>query len=210
MQNGPKKDSSDLYSTMVAGVFILALVGVWSFPKMEFFRLVNPLHGPYLDGFFKAITYLGDGWCSITIGMLLILTGKRSIGIKVLVAYAISGALAQLLKKFIAMPRPRAIIPDSAYPHFLPGYTLDGWNAFPSGHTASVFALTAILAWSSPVQANRAMLAIAAILTGYSRIYLGQHFPDDVLSGALLGLFTAYVVFRFQDRLAGRNSRSIG
>ena len=199
MQQAPKSTGKDLYVTIVAGVFILALVGLWSFPKTECFRVVNPVHTPFLDVFFKTITFLGDGWCSIIIGVLLISAGKRSLGSKVLVGYAVSGLLAQLLKRFVSMPRPRAIIPDSAYPHFIPDYTLNAWNSFPSGHTASVFALTAILAWSSPVPARRGMLAVAAIMTGYSRIYLGQHFPDDVLSGALLGLFTAYGVMKWSE-----------
>jgi len=205
MHQEPKSPGKDLYVTIVTGVFILTLVGLWSFPKTEFFRFVNPFHNPVLDGFFKTITFLGDGWFSIILGVVLLMSGKRSLGSMILTGYALSGLIAQTLKRFVSMPRPRAIIPDSAYPYFMPDYTLKAWNSFPSGHTASVFALTAILAWSGPKPARRLVLAVAAILTGYSRIYLGQHFPDDVLSGALLGLFTAYAVMILADRFPSRN-----
>jgi membrane-associated phospholipid phosphatase len=200
MQKGPQTSSGDLYTTTVAGVFIIALIGLWSFPKTEYFLIVNPVHNEFLDGFFKTITYLGDGWFSIIIGLMLLLTGKKPLGSMILAGYALSGLLAQTLKRFVSMPRPRAIIPDSAYRHFISDYTLNAWNSFPSGHTASVFTLTALLAWNGSVPARKFTLAVAAILTGYSRIYLGQHFPDDVLSGALLGLFSAYGIMMLKDK----------
>jgi membrane-associated phospholipid phosphatase len=205
MQKGSQTSSRDLYTVTVAGVFIIALIGLWSFPKTEFFRIVNPVHNDFLDGFFKTITYLGDGWVSIIVGLVLLLTGKKPLGSMVLAGFALSGLLSQLLKSFVSMPRPRAIIPDSAYPHFIADYTLNAWNSFPSGHTASVFSLTALLAWNSSIPPRKFTLAVAAILTGYSRIYLGQHFPDDVLSGALLGLFSAYGIMILNDRFELRN-----
>jgi len=189
-----------LYSVTISGSFILGLLLLWIFPKPELFIMMNSFHTPFLDGFFKMITFLGDGWFSIIVGAWLIFTGKRILGSKVLIVYAVSGIFAQLCKSFIIMPRPRAIIPENIFPHYIPGYTLNAWNSFPSGHTASVFALTAILAWSSPVRPLRFILAVAAILTGFSRIYLGQHFLDDVLSGAFLGVLTAYGVMTFTDR----------
>jgi membrane-associated phospholipid phosphatase len=200
MQKGKQRNAPICpYSATVAGFLILGLILIWAVPKTELFIRINALHSPFLDGFFKTITYLGDGWFSIVAGLLLILVKRKELGSMVLASYAISGLLAQLLKRYVTMPRPMAVIPGSTYPHFIPDYTLNAWNSFPSGHSASVFALTALLAWNSPVPQKRFLLAVAALLTGYSRIYLGNHFLDDVVSGALLGLLTSCGVMLFRN-----------
>lgn len=192
--------ANDTYSVVVIAALALGITALWVNGKVGAFLFFNPFHGSVSDTFFKAVTFLGDGWFSIIVGVALIIFKEKDRGAQVLLGYAVSGILAQLIKKLVQAPRPMAIIPETTYTHFIPGYTLNAWNSFPSGHTASAFCFTAILAWTSWSNTFKFWLAIIALLVGYSRVYLGQHFPDDVISGALLGLFTAYAVSVFQPR----------
>jgi membrane-associated phospholipid phosphatase len=68
-------------------------------------------------------------------------------------------------------------------------------NSFPSGHATSVFALATILALNTSDKRFSILYLITAIITGYSRIYLGQHFLADVTAGALIGTLSGLIVY---------------
>jgi membrane-associated phospholipid phosphatase len=68
-------------------------------------------------------------------------------------------------------------------------------NSFPSGHTTSVFALAVLLALNTNDKRISLIYLVTAIITGYSRIYLGQHFLADVVTGALIGMLSALLVY---------------
>ncbi len=68
-------------------------------------------------------------------------------------------------------------------------------SSFPSGHTTSVFALAVLLALNTSDKRISLIYLITAVITGYSRIYLGQHFLADVTTGALIGTLSALVVY---------------
>ncbi len=72
------------------------------------------------------------------------------------------------------------------------------FNSFPSGHTAVSFALAAVLSKRFP--RLMAPLYIVATLVGASRVYLGSHYPSDVVAGALLGLAIGWLVDNLKDR----------
>jgi undecaprenyl-diphosphatase len=63
-----------------------------------------------------------------------------------------------------------------------------GYSSFPSGHTASAFAMATIFALYLKRNYLSISLLLTAFLIGYSRIYLGHHFLVDVLVGAIIGI----------------------
>src|SRR5690606_11925214 len=76
--------------------------------------------------------------------------------------------------------------------HMIPGYAVHWHNAFPSGHTTTAFSLALVLLYvlirlGRTEQIWQYCLFATALLVGYSRIYLAQHFFGDVLAGAFLG-----------------------
>jgi membrane-associated phospholipid phosphatase len=163
-------------------------------PKEIFFGL-NSIHTLYLDTFFQNYTLLGDGVFSIAIFLILLLAERAALAMQVITGYLFSGIVSQILKHAFHAPRPHAIISNAEYPYFIDGVTNTGMTSFPSGHTTSVFALATLLALNTSDKRFSLIYLITAIITGYSRIYLGQHFLADVLAGALTGTLSALMVY---------------
>jgi membrane-associated phospholipid phosphatase len=89
--------------------------------------------------------------------------------------------LSLLLRQWIGRDRPPLVYPD---PRPLVGVPLSG--AFPSGHASTAFAAATVIAWASRRLAVPAYLL--ATLVAWSRVYVGVHWPLDVIGGALLGV----------------------
>ncbi|WP_315820171.1 phosphatase PAP2 family protein [Paraflavitalea speifideaquila] len=148
-----------------------------------------------MDNFFTWFTLLGDGVVAfLLLGWFLI---RRSYlqGIHILAAFISSGIVAQVIKQFSHMPRPRVYLQAGQYQHFIEGITRGGWSSFPSGHTATAFALATILALHSRNKWAGLLYLLLAISVGYSRIYLGHHFLEDVLAGSIIGVGCAGWVY---------------
>lgn len=165
------------------------------FPNKDLFFKLNNFHTLYLDIFFQNYTLLGDGVFSIAIFLILLLADKITLAMQIITGYLFSGIVSQVIKHLVHAPRPHALITNAEYPNFIEGVTLSGMNSFPSGHTTSVFALAVLLALNTRNKRISLIYLITAIITGYSRIYLGQHFLADVATGALIGTLSGLVVY---------------
>ncbi len=145
-------------------------------------------------------TWLGNGLTAIIIIILVFFRRVRN-GFYLLLTWAVSGILVQLLKNLVfpGHLRPVKYLGEMGmYLRTIPGIHLYSYHSFPSGHTATAFAIWFGLAFICRSLPLKITLFILAVLVGYSRIYLGQHFPEDVLGGAVLGglavmIFTRYV-----------------
>ncbi len=139
-----------------------------------------------LDPFFKTITHLGDGgifWIVLTLFFLCFKKTRRA-GVYSALALIGSGVLNNMiLKPLVARVRPYEVID---------GLTLIVAKAtdysFPSGHTAASFASAA--AMFRPLKKPYGLLLlILAALIAFSRIYVGIHYPTDILGGLVSGIF---------------------
>jgi membrane-associated phospholipid phosphatase len=171
------------------------------FSSKEIFFGLNSIHNLYLDTFFQNYTLLGDGVFSIAIFLILLLAERAALAMQVITGYLFSGIISQVLKYAFHAPRPHTIISNNEYPYFIEGVTHTGMTSFPSGHTTSVFALGILLALNTSDKRFSLIYLVTAIITGYSRIYLGQHFLADVLAGALIGTLSALVVYWYLRRV---------
>ncbi|MDQ6982747.1 MAG: phosphatase PAP2 family protein [Mariprofundus sp.] len=158
------------------------------------FRLINDAHSPFGDLFFGTVSGLGDGLVIALLCSLLMLFRLRP-GIASLLAYLVSGLVAQILKRLFDMPRPPAVLD---HVHVL-GHSLNS-HSFPSGHATSdgVMVLLAFLIWSRSDWRSWGVGALF-VLAAVGRIYGGVHFPVDVVAGLVIGMLTMWIFWRWSS-----------
>lgn len=83
-------------------------------------------------------------------------------------------------------------------------------SSFPSGHTSQAFAIATILTLSNPKPFVYIPVILWAGLVGYDRIYLGLHYPTDVLGGAVIGIASALLVWNFRDDIVRLKEKVLG
>ena len=179
---------------------IFALFILLGYSKVESHLLLNPLHYKFLDYVFRGATILGDGIFIIILAVLLWFLKKKYLALMIVGGYLISGIPVQVIKSFIESPRPAIFLKSINYSHFVEGVTLHNYNSFPSGHTASAFALAVILSTYFKNNLSSLLFLLLATAVGYSRIYLSQHFMVDVFVGSLIGVLSGIAAYLFLDK----------
>lgn len=151
-----------------------------------------------MHGFWRAVTSLGNvGWFWILTSLLLMVNKKtRRAGIAAFCSIALGALITNLaLKNLVDRTRPyeavAAVIPLIPHP-------LD--SSFPSGHTCASFAAALIYIRMLPKSVGIATVVLAALIA-FSRLYLGVHYPSDVLGGFLVACVASTVVYRIAGRV---------
>ena len=165
------------------------------------FWLINSLHCAFLDRFFLIATNLGNGWVVTPILLLIVFikVPRQKLGPFIISATLFmvgTGLINTQIKQSIDRPRPMTFFAKEIAPHsnerfvHVVGQRLC-CNSFPSGHTNTAFAAATLLAlrfgglyWLAFVLAG---------IVGYSRVYMGVHFPSDVAAGAFLGIVIMWI-----------------
>jgi membrane-associated phospholipid phosphatase len=164
---------------------------------VELIRWIETIRNPILDTFFLAVTDIGS-----TVGYLVMLPLvwwglSWKLGARLSVALVLSVYLNALLKDLIALPRP------FVYAHLASLRTPDEYS-FPSGHAQSAMVFWGLLAFHFQRRWFTIFAVAMASLIGLSRVYLGAHFPTDVLGGWAVGALILIGFVRWSRPLAGK------
>jgi membrane-associated phospholipid phosphatase len=125
-------------------------------------------------------------------------SGRRRLARRLLVAFLVTGLVEYLLKQFLPVP---LIPPGSARTEdFAPLVTVDHSYPYPSGHALRSTILLGSVYLLSENSILRAGVVLALLGLLASRIYLGVHWPSDVVGGALLGAAAVSWAFGKEDR----------
>jgi membrane-associated phospholipid phosphatase len=175
-------------------LIIGALFQVFYSPT-EIMFWINQHHSEALDVIFRYVTLLGED--TIFLVMLLSLAFRHyvqeintAIEMKfLLVAWLIKVFVSVSLKNIFNLPRPMEVYQHSGREiHLVEGINIHHWQSFPSGHTMTAFAFACFLAIALKQPKGSILMLFIAILVGFSRMYLFQHFPRDVFAGGILGV----------------------
>lgn len=161
----------------------------------------------------KLLSNMGDSGWSLLISALLAIEGAAmarlarrashraraaffsALGCYCFLSLALSGLIANLLKRLIGRARPGEFPLEDPF-HFLPLAGRASFESFPSGHSTTIGALFMIAALLAP--RYRIAFAVAALWCGMGRVMLGAHYPSDVLAGLSFGAwFTWFMAIVF-------------
>ncbi|MEZ4865234.1 MAG: phosphatase PAP2 family protein [Caldilineaceae bacterium] len=154
----------------------------WDAPVM---LAVHQLSTPWLNTLMIAITWIGSPGiillAPLAAGWLWLRRRKPAAAIALMVSVIGAALLSGSLKLLFARPRP------TVFPPLLTEQTY----SFPSGHTwvsIAFYGFIAYLLWQHQRRVGAILTAAFALLIAFSRIYLGVHYPSDVLASLSIGL----------------------
>lgn len=182
---------------------------VWN-GNVALFNFINhSLQNPVFDSVLPIVTHFGGFEFLLVLLIVIILYAHfknkktlRKFTVLALIALLFSGIMVFILKHLIHEPRPFVSLADV---HLL--VVEDDPLSFPSGHTTSTLAVVTFLILNMKELAKKhykiidVLLVIFAVMIPFSRIYVGVHYPADVIAGAIVGIVGALIVNHFKDRI---------
>lgn len=174
-----------------------------------FYFFNHSFQNPILDSVLPIFTHFGGFKFLLLIMVAFVLYALRSknetlkkVAIITLGALLFSGAIAFVLKGIINEPRPFMVLDNVRLL-----ITEDDLSSFPSGHTTCTIAVVTSLILNMKELTKKhylivdIALVIFAVLIPFSRMYVGVHFPGDILAGIIIGLFGAFIINHFKDEI---------
>ena len=143
----------------------------------------------------------GDGISASLVVIILLFINYRSAA-TMAISNVVCAVIIQTLKRtiFADSVRPVQFFHENHDLYLSQGVEIYSFNSFPSGHSATIFTTCAILSLIIEHRSVRALLFGAACSIAFSRVYLSQHFFEDIFTGAIIGFCVAVMTAAIFDQ----------
>jgi len=159
-----------------------------NYSREDIYFAVNSHNYPWADAIAPYLTDLGNFWSVVVISLGLSLF-NYSRAFLMLLINAITALFAQVVKHIFDAPRPTLYFQSQlSRIHLVTGVDMLKLHSFPSGHTVSAFTTALLIIYWCRNKTWGLPLLLVAMMVGYSRMYLSQHFFEDVTAGSTIGV----------------------
>jgi membrane-associated phospholipid phosphatase len=182
---------------------LLLLLGSYplvAFEKVSLFLQLNSFHHPLFDQFFYHITFLGSSTMyALFMATLVVMKLDNRTLLAGICSFVAMSAIVQVMKRivFFDQLRPIALIPTDVPLHLVEGVVPDTHLSFPSGHAATIFSAVSFMHLLVPKKSGWfcGLTLFGAAVVAYARVYLCQHFYQDIYVGAWVGTWVTILVY---------------
>lgn len=171
---------------------------------MDFLYLLESIRFPALDKLMLLVTHLGEETAFLVIALIVFWCVDKYHGYYMLGVGLLGNLLNQFMKITCRIPRPWVRDPNLTVVEAAKAEA--GGYSFPSGHTQTAVGTFGAVAATQKRKWIVAVCVVLAVLTAFSRMYLGVHTPIDVLVGGAMALV---LVLALKPLMLGRNKRLI-
>ncbi|HEY0245177.1 MAG TPA: phosphatase PAP2 family protein [Mucilaginibacter sp.] len=171
-----------------------------NFTKDEIYFAVNSRHTNWQDVVAPYVTDIGNGWTTVAISAIMLLFSYRKAFL-LASSYVMTGLIfAQIVKFMVKAPRPKLYFANRLKGiYFVKGTEQLSFHSFPSGHTVTAFSTAIVILYLLKNKSWGLLLLLVAVCVGYSRMYLSQHFFEDVTIGSGLGVIVTVFWLKWID-----------
>jgi membrane-associated phospholipid phosphatase len=184
------KMKSSLYDWCNYLFWVLALLIIVETDKLSLHLYFNSFHSKIGDIIMPHFTNVGDGLFLLLLVFFVFLFRSRKLALVLLIAFLISSGLVQFLKHFVFENhmRPMNVFQHVKGFHQIKDFHYHISQSFPSGHSTSSFVLFTFLAMNYAKTSQTQILCfIGAFFFAFTRVYLSQHYFEDIFAGAIIG-----------------------
>ena len=195
-----------IYLNIIRFTWFLGALFILFQDKLDFQKKINQLGNPVLDLVMRNLTYAGDGLFAVLVFIVLLFIRIKTALIA-LISFALTAGIVQLLKHtvFETMKRPYYFLQSDVNFRIIEDFTYHSSNSFPSGHSASIFAICTVIAYQYKSKLSiQLLLVVIAVLVALTRVYLCQHFLQDIIAGSLIGTLISYYTSLFLESRLNR------
>ncbi len=195
-----------IYLNIIRFTWFLGALFILFQDKLDFQKKINQMGNPVLDLVMRNLTYAGDGLFSVLVFLVLLFIRIKTALIA-LISFVLTAGVVQLLKHtvFDTMKRPYYFLQSDVNFRIIEDFTYHSSNSFPSGHSASIFAICTVIAYQYKSKLSiQLLLVVIAVLVALTRVYLCQHFLQDIIAGSLIGTLISYYTSLFLESRLNR------
>jgi membrane-associated phospholipid phosphatase len=177
-------------------ILVFSIVILLLYKKTDIHLFINGFNCGFFDFVFRYMTEFG---AFVLIAPIILFQAliKYRFALITLTSTVFGSLMTQFFKRFVMdfSPRPIDVFKGVYDLHLVENVKIYSSHSFPSGHTTGAFALFFALGLISKRPVYQFLFLMIAVLVGYSRLYLSQHFLIDVVAGSMIGTFSAFVCY---------------